>query len=864
MAQHNLPDGMSWNDYMNRDARTPRQGVNTFRKPLTDENRHMANPDDDRPGALEDGEYDGREAMPPLPEQISVIGIKAKSPLKVPYVTSGMDEKQAGRVANQWIAGLLERGGDQALSYIRAAHTEATRAQRLGNDLGHDGKFTVVDSHNSTAVQLAALIDAVRDTYPIENNKEKKTAIGEIHHEESVAKTLQKHAGATEQRSTGAKIPNDPSKVDFAALLKKFEERAPQISSERIHPQYFEQNLKGELKKEDVTFGNKTSKRVTGLKEGSIISSEYEATIVKHVNSVARLTSMPIPASAINGSKKPKTVTGTTVVFAEPEGKDMAMERISGAAANEEFIIGSSGVLKGASSKARISPCDGVNTDYQSKATKKQIENIMALGFPQGHAKYLVAGMQKIDAADKVEMHLAKEPSELHTFLMGYAYKTRGNLERVTMGGEDVSLGKVQAMGVSSYKSYSQSMLDDLKDQLQVDVKSPSAAVAMKLMAKAQNGSISDKDILAVQENSEGTFFETVRKIQDMSTRDAAAFQRSSGISSETLRLLNGGQKMKEFEEVSDVQARILNRVAEDMGEISSFAAKNGQSIVGPNEMPESMRALGKPFLFVSGDAESFKNAKNIVGIVGEKLSSEDEKESALASKIAPQISALNDVNVTRAWVEGSTPMDMKPQKGDIVFVRGGLGLVENEAQSGAQDARDMTGAITVSDQVPFYSVYQPPARSNSKEKGQMVQMLNYGNHRTEQAAGRSLGQISDRLMVTNGKAGNDTVLTSAVEQNLEKGTKVIVVAPGASKSVSTFTHALATQTGLQALKNAGFGNSTLENPAIKNVQGGPVAMKTNADAKRTASQIESLVQTGNTLEDSKSKSRNKSKEDQR
>lgn len=864
MAQHNLPDGMSWNDYMNRDARAPRQGVNTFRKPLTDENRHMANPDDDRPGALEDGEYDGRESMPRLPEQISVIGIKAKSPLKVPYVTSGMDEKQAGRVANQWITGLLERGGEQALSYIRSAHSEATRAQRLGHDLGHDGKFTVVDSHNSTSVQIASLIDAVRETYPIENTKDKQAAIGDIHHEESVARTLQKHASKTEQRSSGAKIPNDPSKVDFSALLEKFQERAPQISSERIHPQFFEKNLKGELRKEDVTFGNKTSKRVTGLKEGSIISPEYEATVVKHVNSIARLTSLPIPASAISGNQKPKTVTATTVVFAEPARKDMAMDRIANASENEELIIGSSGVLKGASSKARISPCDGVNTDYQTKATKRQIQNTMALGFPQGHAKYLVAGMQKIDAADKVEMHLDKDPSELHTFLMGYAYKTRGNLERVTMGGEDVSLGQSQAIGVSSYKSYSQSMLDDLKDQLQVDIKSPSAAVAMKLMAKAQNGSIADKDILAVQENSEGTFFETVRKVQDMSTRDAAAFQRSSGISSETLRLLNGGQKMKEFEEVSDVQARILNRVAEDMGEISSFAAKNGQTIVGPNEMPDSMRALGKPFLFVSGDADSFKNAENIIGIVGEKLSSDNEKESALASKIAPQISALSDTNVTRAWVENSTPMDMKPQKGDIVFVKGGLGLVENETQSGAQDARDMAGAITVSDQVPFYSVYQPPARSNSKEKGQMIQMLNHGNNRTEQAAGRSLGQISDRLMVTNGKAGNDTVLTSAVEQNLMKGTKVIVVAPGTSKSVSTFTHVLSTQSGLQAMKSAGFGNSTLESKKMANVQGGPIAMKTNTDPKRTASQIESLVMSGVTLDDTNQKTRQKRKEEQR
>lgn len=184
-----LPDALSWDQYKSREP-LPTAGRGTYQRPLTDENRHEASPDEMRSAPVQD-DYAGNDPMPPLPERISIIPLTKSSSLNIQEITSRMDESTAQKAAMQKHTAILEAGGAPALKLIRDAAIEGNKATIRGRELGQDGHFTVVGSHTGYALATSALVASALEIAPPtrEDAQTGKTKV-DAHHEESIGKTV--------------------------------------------------------------------------------------------------------------------------------------------------------------------------------------------------------------------------------------------------------------------------------------------------------------------------------------------------------------------------------------------------------------------------------------------------------------------------------------------------------------------------------------------------------------------------------------------------------------------------------------------------------------------------------------------------
>lgn len=831
-----LPKALSWDDYKSRE---PGSSNNTkrFMAALNDENRHLANPDDDRAGAQED-DYAGNDPRQPLPERISIVAIVKRSPLNVPSINGGMDERTATQAATQYYEGILQAGGQRALNLIRGAASEGNKAVIKARELGQKDDFHVVAGHNGAAQAAASLVAAALEQYPATREDAQSSVYSEdTNHEESARATLAKAKNKDFDRKGFQKLPTDADKVDFKKILESFRQNAPKLSTARIHPESVSKEIrKGVVRDQDPD--SLTFKKAIGFTDEmkAKIDPAFHETVLAHENSTARYGSLKAPVSAFAGMSL-RPVSQSRAIFCDPKEVYAAKTALQNAGKDEEIIIGSkANELGTVKTQARVSKV------HFEKASTMALEK---MGFDGTSARYLKNGMQMIDHADTVDMFMDKEPNKLNGYLLGYA-ASQGKIGTVTKGNKTLTLAEAQAEGAANYMSMAAATRRSLSQGFDVDLSDPAAAVGMTLLRDEKDGVITPKDIRAIQSVPDMTLLDVVEAVQ--TDEGAAQFQAESRVSAQAIRLLRNEQAVANA-------GRNLSHVLETI-------TRNGHGLVGRDGMPESLRNMenGPNFAIISGDVSKFVNADKTVGVFGEYLRNDSDKDAELASRIAPTLNEIDKTGITRVMMDKATPFPIEPKDGDIVVLNGGLGVFANDTDRESQDERDMAGAVTVSfDQVPSIEVYKAGPRG---KKGEIVEIENHGTDASAPRAARYASAMSSRLVVTNGNDLSERNPTkAAITQQLLEGKRVVAVDPGATNA-SKLTSALVNNKGRKALEAAGYGASTVEDPRLKPVEGGYVAMRSGSDPAKTAAHIKSLVTTGQPIAQQKSKT--KTREDQR
>lgn len=834
----NIPSALSWEDYKSREPGTGKS-AKLYSAALTDENRHLANPDDDRAGVEQD-EYAGNDPLPPLPERISIVALVKRSPLNVPSINGSMDEVTATQTANQYYEGILEAGGPRALTLIRAAASEGNKAVLKARELGQEDNFSVVASHTGYGKSTAALIAACLAAYPATREDAQSSVYREnTSDEEGARATLAKAKGKNLERSGFQKLPNDASKVDFASILAAYKESMPKVTTQRIHPESVSKKIRNDVVR-DTDEDSLTYKKAIALK-GTVadrLNPAFQETLLRHENSPARYGSLKIPPAAFQGMDL-QTVSRSRALFCDPTQQNRAQDSLSKADKSEEIIIGSrADAMRTVKTSARVSKV------HFDKASTLQLER---QGFDGASARYLRNGMQMIDHVDTVDMFLDKEPNKLNAYLLGYAAEN-GKIGEITQGGKTLSLSEAQALGAANYMSMAAATRRSLSQGFDVDLTDPAAAVGMSLLRDEKDGTMKSEDIRAIQSAGNMTLLDVVDQVS--TDEGAAQFQAENRVSAQALRLLRNEQAVANA-------GRNLSHVLEEI-------TRNGHSLVGREDMPDSIKNMenGPNFALVSGDVSKFSSASQRVAIFGETLRSDNEKEAELAAKIAPHLNEIDKSGVGRILMDKATPFPIEPKDGDIVVINGGLGAFPNDAARAEQDERDMAGAVTVSfDQVPSIEVYKPGPRG---KKGEVVEIQNFGSESTAARTARITSTMADRLVVTN---GNDTSerspVKAAILSQLKEGKRFVAIDPSTTQA-SVITSAFIGTKGKAALTKAGYGASTVEDPSLNSLEGGYAAIRTGSNPEKTAASLKALVTEGKLLDKTKDAEKTRAKQEVR
>lgn len=839
---------MDWDSYKNRDLIDPTQSRRPDGKALeTEEDRLQASFDINR-GARDQEEYVGNEPRGAMPDRISIIALVKNNPLTIPHINSRMDDATAARAAQQHYSGILEAGGQRALQLLRAAATEGNKAVQKARELGNGDDFTVVASHQGAAQVTAALVNTALDLYPA--SREDAVKRGNqfyAHEEESVTKTIARaRKEGWGNRDGIQQLPTNPAKVDFAAFSDTFNSRVRPQDTQRLHPVAVAKLLDRSHLVRDTNENSDTFGRVVGLTESlqKRVRAPYHETIVDHANSPARGGSIAVPPSAILSTKPPTTrsvdaqgnatqVADTGValstesvrvaraIFADPKGRDLAAKAIEKAGKDEEIVLGSMVAdLSKVKTKARIS------TVHNDKTSTFALEQH---GYTAAQARYLQNGKQMIDHATQVDMYLGDTPNPLNTYLLGYAAE-RGNIGTIVQGDRTLSLSQAQSLGASSYLTPAQMMRQGLTKGLDVEASDPATAVFLTLL-RSPEGRMANRDIHALQ----GTGMELRDIIDAAQDPDKSReLTHEHRVSLQAVRMLKTG-------DVSFAAGNLPHVLQEIQGK--------GLALVGRSDFPAALRnddPNGPTFAIISGDVESFRNAQGLVGVVGDRLRSDTKTHAEAAAAVAPHLAALAQTKQPRAWVDGQTPFPMDARKGDIVVIPGGVGVFNNSEEEQAHMERDMAGAITVSfDTVPSYNVYRAPKGRSKTAKGTQEMVRNLPNDTHAAQAGTALGQIADRLIVTNGDTRHYTAAKTATAAQLRDGKRVLAV-PAPSGHPNALTNALLRGEGTKSLRDANFGTATVEEDAMKAVEGGPVAIRLNPhNPEAAAKAVVGLVKTG-------------------
>lgn len=810
---------LDWDSYKNRESIDPTQSRKPDGKALeTEEDRLQASFDINR-GARDAEEYVGNEPRGAMPEKMSIVALVKSNPLTVPHISGAMDNATAARSAQQYYAGILQEGGPRALKLIRDAASEGNKAVQKAREIGNGDDFTVVASHQGAAQVTAALVHTALELYPASREDAlKRGQQFNPHHEEDVRKTLARARKENLGSRDGIqKLPTDASKVDFKAIDATFNARVRPHSTERLHPTAVAKVLDPSHLVRQTDEKSDDYGRVVDLRDSlkSRVREGYHEAIIDHANSPARAGSMAIPPSAILSTKEPvdregkstgvalsdEGVKRSRVIFADAAGLERAKAAIAAAGADEEIIVGSmANDLNAVKTSARKSVV------HNAKSSTYVLEQH---GYSGQAARYLENGKQMINHATHAEFYLGDEPNSLNAFLVGHA-AARGNIATVYQGDRQLSLPQSQALGATQYMTAAQMVRRGLASGLEAEGHEPAAAVGLSLL-RSPDGRMSNADILAVQASG-------------LSLREAMDAAQDP----------NKARELITEHRVSMQGARILKtgdaaHAGSNLPLVLNEVQGKGLALVGPEDFPAALRNSNDPnapvYAVISGDVDAFRNAKSLVGIIGDRLRSDNPNDAKVAASVAPHMAALEATKQPRVWVDGQTPFPMEPRKGDVIIVPGGLGVFNNEGEKAAQDARDLAGAITVSfDKVPSTRVF---VAGKGRSKGKEENIENTPNESMAPTAARHMAMMAERLVITNGRSDAYSATKEAAAAHLRTGKRVLVIeAPAGVKN--SLTTALARGEGQKALLDAGLGRATVEDQALQAVKGGPVAIRLN------------------------------------
>jgi hypothetical protein len=823
---------ITWDQYHERD--TVQKSHSQYDKPLeTEEDRFAALFDINR-SHRDNKEHLGYDHQENSKEKIAVIKIKKNHPLYPPHLEPHYDEETATKSTYAHFRAILEEGGPRGLKLVRELATAGNTATQDSHRMGLDGSFSIVANSQGVSKILATLVETALEVYPpsykdaSHHNKEFRTT-----DTESISRTLAKaKAASLKSREGQQELPTNAQQIPFKRFIAALDARAKPTQHGRLHPNTVAEMLQPthfvqEKDPNKPTYGTFID---VGTKLRQAVPETYHDLLLERMNSrnkALRAASLPIPPESIQGNTfKVETISTARALITDP-GSIQTMQKhlvsVAKAAAQsgqqEEILVVS--MKKDIEPEVKNKPNLLLTTIAEEN--KKRVHYLSKNGYSREAAQFLDAAEQMVEFADVVDGALDKTPNKLNLFVLGLAAK-KGKLGQVTQDGKPLTQAEARALVLPAHKSNSELTRASLAKGLDVHLSEPSAALALEMIFSTKPKNTSSKDIQTLQtlDTSLLNLITTVNNPQQ-----AQKISEQSNISLDTLSLLRNSQA------VADAGRNLLH--------VQNELMQRRQSIIGREHFPEGLAgSTNMPnYLIISGDPEVFASLKGLVGIVGEPLGKKD-KDMALASTIAPHLAAIAQTGAPRVWVDGATPVPIKPKRNDVVIVPGGQPLNDE-----AQAQRDAVGAITIFTHIPSWIAYEPPTTEKKGKRGKEILIQNTQHPSYHHKAGRLLGALADRLVVTNGRdTGAYNVVQEALITQLKDGKKVAVVDPKRmDRDATPITYALATQTGRAALHSAGFGAAVSENPELAKLDGGPIAMRlSNARPQQAADALAALA----------------------
>jgi len=360
----------------------------------------------------------------------------------------------------------------------------------------------------------------------------------------------------------------------------------------------------------------------------------------------------------------------------------------------------------------------------------------------------------------------------------------------------------------------------------------PHGRFALSLVRDEKLGRISDEDIEKLAERGE-----TINDLADMAAIEQAREEMGTserkggwGISSATLNLL--------------ADQDIMANARESYMRINKHMNENDVTLIGPEDYPTSLEASGQrpPYLFAQGSVDAFRDASDIVGIVGNRAISgakgKETEDRIAASRIAPITNAVANSGATVARVEHCTSMPVPVNGRQILILGSGHAHAGSAEQLDDRQAVIDNGGVVISE--------MPPEEKSSfyhTKRRERVAIESIGNENDYVAASGLLGAVSERLVVTDidrsksytpAHRAIEAALEAEASSNGEKGPRFpAVVNCNDLETLPAFAgnRALLTQPGAAGLTRAGFGNATVEKLAGK-VEGKFAGMSIGNDAE--------------------------------
>ncbi|MFZ3584614.1 hypothetical protein ACOI1H_20995, partial [Loktanella sp. DJP18] len=262
----------------------------------------------------------------------------------------------------------------------------------------------------------------------------------------------------------------------------------------------------------------------------------------------------------------------------------------------------------------------------------------------------------------------------------------------------------------------------------------------------------------------------------------------------------------------------------------------NDVSLIGPEDYPVALLASGQkpPYLFIQGPVDIFRDASNVIGVVGDgAIKGEKAERNLAASRIAPATSALATSNAIVARAEGATSMDVPVNGPQILVLNGG------HAHAGLAEQIEDRNAVLESGGV-IVSAYPPEEVSSFYERTSRtrVGISSKGNDNTTLRAASMVGAMSEAVVVTDiDRSRTSSPAHSAVEAALNVPNaprRPVVVNANDLDIVPGFAgnRALLMNRGATALIKAGFGARDTEAHA-QAFEGSRVAIDLGRDPSR-------------------------------
>lgn len=356
-------------------------------------------------------------------------------------------------------------------------------------------------------------------------------------------------------------------------------------------------------------------------------------------------------------------------------------------------------------------------------------------------------------------------------------------------------------------------------DAFSLSADEPMGRLALSLVRSEKLGRVDDKDITRLAR--EGL---TINGAAEMAETDQGRehLMRELKLSSASIRLL-GDEKV-----MANARSAYLR--------IVPTFNKNDVDAIGPESYPTTLLASGQApnYLTIQGPVEVFRDAKNIVGVMGEKTE-EGVAQRLTASRAIPAVNALASSKAIIARVEDENSVNIPVTGPQILIIASGHAHAGSEEQLKNRAAVLDAGGVVISQKAP-----EETGSYYDRTKKDRVGIPSTSNQNDVVRAAALLGALSNTVLLTEMDASQtNSPAHAAVAAGLKADRRPTVINHNDSEGMQSVTgmRALLMNRGAKALQRAGFGNDMIEEMG-KSLEGSKLAIDTGTNMKKAMSNL--------------------------